>query len=111
MPTIKMTLAEVAAKAQPFTAAQRVRFAAQEKDDALIDFSDLEEITPAKIATGHYVVAGRGGARTGAGRKALGKSRKTVKLSPAAIRRFESYARRHKLRHFSDALEAASRLI
>jgi hypothetical protein len=49
-----------------------------------------------------------GGMRPGAGRKPAGKLRKTVKLSPAAVRRFQSYARRHRLRDFSAALEAAS---
>jgi hypothetical protein len=49
-----------------------------------------------------------GGARAGAGRKPEGKLRKTVKISPAAVRRFQSYARRHKLPNFSAALEAAS---
>lgn len=49
-----------------------------------------------------------GGARPGAGRKPEGKLRKTVKISPAAVRRFQSYARRHKLPNFSAALEAAS---
>ena len=49
-----------------------------------------------------------GGWRPGAGRKPVGKLRKTVKLSPAAVRRFQSYARRHKLPDFSAALEAAS---
>jgi hypothetical protein len=29
-------------------------------------------------------------------------------LSPAAVRRFQSYGRRHKLRNFSAALEAVS---
>ena len=52
-----------------------------------------------------------GGARPGAGRKPLGKRPKTVSLSPAAIRRFEAYARRRKLPHFSAALEAASHLL
>ena len=52
-----------------------------------------------------------GGARPGAGRKPLGRLPKTVKLSPAAIRRFEAYARRKKLPHFSAALEAASHLL
>ena len=50
----------------------------------------------------------RGGARPGAGRKATGKLRKTVKLSPQAVRRFEKYARLKKLPNFSAALEAAS---
>ena len=49
-----------------------------------------------------------GGARAGAGRKHSGKLRKTVKLSPAAVRRFQAYARRKKLPNFSAALEAAS---
>lgn len=52
-----------------------------------------------------------GGLRPGAGRKPLGKQPKTVKLSPGAIRRFEAYARRQKLPHFSAALEAASHLV
>ncbi len=49
-----------------------------------------------------------GGARPGAGRKPAGKLRKTVKLSPGAVRRFQAYARRKKLPDFSAALEAAS---
>jgi hypothetical protein len=49
-----------------------------------------------------------GGARSGAGRKHAGKLRKTVKLSPAAVRRFQAYARREKLPNFSAALEAVS---
>ena len=49
-----------------------------------------------------------GGARPGAGRKHAGKLRKTVKLSPAAVRRFQAYARRKQLPNFSAALEAAS---
>jgi hypothetical protein len=49
-----------------------------------------------------------GGARLGAGRKPAGKLRKTVKLSAAAVRRFQAYARRKKLPNFSAALEAAS---
>ena len=53
-------------------------------------------------------VATHGGARLGAGRKPAGKLRKTVKLSPAAVRRFQAYARRQKLPNFSAALEAAS---
>jgi len=49
-----------------------------------------------------------GGARPGAGRKLSGKLRKTIKLSPASIRRFQAYARRNKLPNFSAAIEAAS---
>lgn len=53
-------------------------------------------------------VVTHGGARPGAGRKHAGKVRKTVKLSPAAVRRFQAYARRENLPNFSAALEAAS---
>ncbi|MGD0044444.1 MAG: hypothetical protein ABSE84_29255 [Isosphaeraceae bacterium] len=49
-----------------------------------------------------------GGARPGAGRKPTGKLRKTVKLSPGAIRRFQAFAQRKGLPNFSAALEAAS---
>lgn len=49
-----------------------------------------------------------GGARNGAGRKPSGKVRKTVKLSPEAVRRYQAYARRKKLANFSDALEAVA---
>jgi Holliday junction resolvase-like predicted endonuclease len=49
-----------------------------------------------------------GGARTGAGRPALGKTRKTIKLSPQAIRRFDDHARRNGLGSFSAAVEEAS---
>ncbi len=110
MPTIKMTLAE--AKARPLTAADKTRLAKlAAKPDAQIDFSDQPEITGPAIARGHFRVLGRGGKRPGAGRRALGKTRKTVKLSPAAVRRLEAYARRHKLPHFSAAIEAASALL
>ena len=74
-----------------------VRF---EAGRGVIDYFD-----PARAVVTH------GGARAGAGRKPLGRLPKTVKLSPAAIRRFEAYARRKKLPHFSAALEAASRLL
>jgi hypothetical protein len=53
-------------------------------------------------------VVTHGGARPGAGRKSSGKLRKTVKLSPKAVQRFQAYARRKKLPNFSAALEAAS---
>ncbi len=56
-------------------------------------------------------VATRGGARAGAGRKPLGKLRKTVKLSPEAVRRFQAYARQKAMGNFSAAVEAASELI
>jgi hypothetical protein len=52
-----------------------------------------------------------GGARPGAGRKPGGKLRKTVKLSPAAVRRFAAYAARKGLPSFSAALEAASSVL
>ncbi len=60
--------------------------------------------------TGRVIVT-RGGARVGAGRKPLGKLRKTIKLSPRAVRRFEAYARRKSNGDFSAAVEAASELI
>jgi len=108
MPIVKMTLTEGLAQAKPFTAAQKERFAAiaADPEDTLIDFSDQKNITPDKIAAGHYRIVGRGGVRDGAGRKPLGKKRKMVKLSPAAIRRIEAYAKRKKLPHFSAAVEA-----
>ena len=53
-------------------------------------------------------VVTHGGARSGAGRKPAGKLRKTVKLSPEAVRRFQGYAERKKLPNFSAALEAVS---
>lgn len=56
-------------------------------------------------------VVSHGGARPGAGRKPAGKLRKTVKLSPAAVRRFQAYALRKKLPNFSAALEAASSVL
>lgn len=54
------------------------------------------------------VVVTHGGRRSGSGRKAEGRLRKTVKLSPEAIRRVEAFARRRKLASFSAALEAAA---
>jgi hypothetical protein len=56
-------------------------------------------------------VVTHGGARPGAGRKSAGKLRKTVKLSPAAVKRFQAYAQRKKLPNFSAALEAASAVL
>ena len=104
MTTVKTTLAEIVAK--PVSRTERARLAALAAEpDATIDFSDQEEITAGKIAAGHYRLIGRGGARPGAGRPALGKTRKTVKLSPAALRRLEAYRRRHGLPHFSAAIE------
>jgi hypothetical protein len=105
-----MTLAE--AKARPLSDAAKSRLTRlAAKSDAEIDFSEQPEITDADIAAGGVRVSGRGGKRAGAGRRALGKTRKTVKLSPAAVRRFEAYARRHNLPHFSAAIEAASELL
>ncbi len=110
MPTIKMTLTE--AKARTLSAAEKARLAKlAAKPDAAIDFSDQPEITDEAIAGGRFRVLGRGGKRAGAGRRALGKTRKTVKLSPVTVRRLEAYARRHKLPHFSAAIEAASELL
>jgi hypothetical protein len=105
-----MTLAE--ANARILSAADKARLARlAAKTDTEIDFSDQPEITDEAIASGRHRVLGRGGKRTGAGRRALGKTRKTVKLSPVTVRRLEAYARRHKLPHFSAAIEAASELL
>lgn len=110
MSTIKMPLSE--AKARTLSAADKARLAKlAAKTDAEIDFSDQPEITDAAIASGHFRVVGRGGKRAGAGRRALGKTRKAVKLSPVTVRRLEAYARRHKLPHFSAAIEAATELL
>jgi len=49
-----------------------------------------------------------GGVLPGAGRKPAGKLRKTVKLSPVAVRRFQVFPQRKKLPNFSAALEAVS---
>ena len=68
--------------------------------DAGDDVLDCFDVTRATVT--------HGGARPGAGRKPTGKLRKTVKLSPATIRRFQAYARRNKLPNFSAAIEAAS---
>jgi len=68
--------------------------------DAGDDVLDYFDVTRATVT--------HGGARPGAGRKPTGKLRKTVKLSPATIRRFQAYARINKLPNFSAAIEAAS---
>jgi hypothetical protein len=110
MPTIKISLAE--SQSRKFSAGAKARLARlAAKTDAEIDFSDQPEVTEAAIEKGDFRVIGRGGKRAGAGRRALGKTRKTVKLSPLAVRRLEAYARRHKLPHFSAAIEAASELL
>jgi hypothetical protein len=53
-------------------------------------------------------VVSHDGARPGTGRKPAGKLRKTVQLSPEAVRRFQAYAQRKKRPNFSAALEAVS---
>lgn len=68
--------------------------------DAGKDVLDYFDVTRAVVS--------HGGARPGAGRKPAGKLRKTVKLSPEAVRRFKAYAQRKKLPNFSAALEAVS---
>src|SRR5690606_32233667 len=94
-----------AAKARSLAYADKARLAKlAAKPDTEIDFSDQPEISDEAIAAGRFRVVGRGGKRAGAGRRPLGKTRKTVKLSPAAVRRLEAYARRHKLPHFSAAI-------
>lgn len=62
--------------------------------DDVLDYFDTGRVT-----------LSHGGARPGAGRPRLGKARKMVNLSPTAIRRIETYQRRHALPHFSAAVE------
>lgn len=107
MPIIKMTLAEAATKAKPFTAEQKARFAAMKADDSKIYFSDQEEITQEKIDAGIYRVVSRGGVRLGAGRKPTGKLTKQVRLSPATIRKLQALQKCKGLQSFSAAVEAA----
>jgi hypothetical protein len=88
-----MTLAE--AKARPFTAAERAQLAAlASKPDSAIDFSDQPEITDAAIAAGHYRIVGRGGVRTGAGRKPTGNRPVKLRLPPGLLRSLRAEARR-----------------
>jgi len=95
MPIVKMTLAE--AKARPFTTAERARLAVlAAKPDSEIDFSDQEEITPEKIASGRYVIVKRGGQRAGAGRKPSGNLPVKLRLPPAVLRSLRAEARRKK---------------
>jgi len=102
-----MSLSQALAK--PIGPAERARLITLgSKADSEINFSDQPDLTSAAIAAGKVRIVGRGGVRTGAGRKPLGKLRKTVKLSPQAIARLGAYARRQKLASFSDAIEAAS---
>ena len=110
MPKTKLSLAD--AKSRKLSASDRARLAKlAKKKDAEIDFSDQPEITDADIKSGRVRIVGRGGKRIGAGRPSLGKARKSIKLSPGAIRRFETYARKNNLPHFSAAIEAASELL
>ena len=106
MPIIRTTLAEIAAK--PLSPAERTQLSALNgMPDSMIDFSDQEEITPEKIAAGHYIVTRRGGARPGAGRKPTGKVSKQVRLSPATIRKLQALQKRRRLPSFSAAIEEA----
>ncbi len=63
-----------------------------------------------KLTLGQAKIKASGGARPGAGRKPLGKIRKQVKLTPLAVKRFQSFARRRGL-NFSAAIDAASQLL
>lgn len=93
MPIVKTTLADVLAK--PITAAERTRLAAlAARPDSEIDFSDQEEITPEKIAAGHYRIVGRGGLRPGAGRKPTGNRSVKLRLPPGLLRSLRAEARR-----------------
>ncbi len=106
MPTIKTSLAEIAAR--PVNAAQRAQLVAlAQRPDAEIDFTDQEEVTPEKIAAGQYVITGRGGARVGAGRKPTGKLTKQVRLSPATVAKVKRLQKQRGLPTFSAALEMA----
>lgn len=90
----KLSSKNFSAKADTTAANLEARFAAG-KD--VLDYFDVAR-----------AIVTHGGARSGAGRKPAGKLRKTVKLSPAAVRRFQAYAQRKKLPNFSAALEAVS---
>lgn len=93
MPLVKTTLAEALAK--PITPAERARLAAlASRPDSEIDFSDQEEITPEKIAAGHYRIVRRGGVRTGAGRKPSGNRPVKLRLPPGLLRSLRAEARR-----------------
>ena len=95
MPTVKMTLSEALAKAKPFAAAEKARLAAiAAGNDSLIDFSDQEEITAEKIATGQYHIVSRGGRRVGAGRKPSGNLPVKLRLPPAVLRSLRAEARK-----------------
>lgn len=110
MPTIRISLDQI--KVRKLSTADKARLAKlAPKPDADIDFSDQPEITDEAIAKGQVRIVGRGGKRPGAGRPSLGKTRKSIKLSPMAVRRLEDYARKHELPHFSAAVEAASELL
>jgi hypothetical protein len=93
MPTVKTTLAAILAK--PITAAERATLTAlATRPDREIDFSDQEEITPEKIATGRYRVVSRGGLRPGAGRKATGNRAVKLRLPSGLVRSLRAEARR-----------------
>lgn len=78
---------------------------------AVEDLRSLPALTPAQQAalglpTSAAVARSlRGGARAGAGRKPNGKVKKTIKLSPRAILRVRTYAKRHGFADFSAAIE------
>ena len=78
---------------------------------AVEDLRSLTALTPAQQAalglpTPVAVARSlRGGAREGAGRKPSGKAKKTIKLSPRAISRVRTYAKRNGLADFSAAIE------
>lgn len=90
---VRMTLAE--ALARPITSAERNQLAAlAAKADREIDFSDQENITPEKIAAGHYRIVSRGGLRPGAGRKPTGNRAVKLRLPPSLLRSLRAEARR-----------------
>ena len=76
--------------------------------EKLPDWKALEK--KPRLTLGQAKIKAAGGARPGAGRKPLGKVRKQVKLTPAAVKRFQSFARRRGL-DFSSAIDAASLML
>lgn len=110
MPLIRKSLDQLKSQELTPVAKSRLGKLARKPDDE-IDFSDQPDLTGESIKSGRVRIVGRGGKRAGAGRPALGKMRKNIKLSSAAVRRLENYARKHNLPHFSAAVEAASELL
>lgn len=98
---IKMTLEEARALRNTPEAKARMERLRNIRDED-IDFSDIPEMSDEQLSRFRRV--GHGGAREGAGRRALNRVSFTLRLSPANAQKIRSLARLEK-KSFSDVAD------